>query len=233
MSNLLDTLLTVLVGSFNGVSRTLTSTAAALEDFFYVKFRGLPFIVLGSRQTGKTTLIEWLRHNMNTLDEFDPDPTAAGGEVVDDFAAKLDNDRFLKLKPTRDVGGEYSMWETDWIELFRTAQPRGIIFMIDHTEPYIHKDALNFVLQMIDDEPSASLNVKAIYVIINKADLWRGTTSEEEIWQFYRNEHKRMKAQSERVGYKFAVVSGSLATGEGMRVAMQDFFNLLRPRPKT
>jgi hypothetical protein len=35
----------------------------------------------------------------------------------------------IRLKPTRDVGGEYEMWETDWVELFRETKPRGIIFL--------------------------------------------------------------------------------------------------------
>ena len=106
MDRLFDTLITVVLGSLSGASQRLSGAFNTLEDFFYVKVRGLPFVVLGARQTGKTTLIEWLRRNAATLDGFEPDPTAAGGRAVPDLSARVDDGRFVKLKPTRDVGGE-------------------------------------------------------------------------------------------------------------------------------
>ena len=156
MANVLDTVITIVIGTLTGVVKAVTTTVNVLQDFFYVKIAGVSFIVLGSRQTGKTTLIEWLKHNMNALGEFNPDPTAAGGDVVPEFTTKV-GDTYMKLKPNRDVGGEYAMWETDWVELFRGARPNGILFMLDQTDPFLQKDALNFVLQMIDDEPTAAL----------------------------------------------------------------------------
>jgi hypothetical protein len=87
---------------------------------------------------------------MGALGEFNPDPTAAGGDVVPEFTTQV-GDTYMKLKPNRDVGGEYAMWETDWVELFRGARPNGILFMLDQTDPFLQKDALNFVLQMIED----------------------------------------------------------------------------------
>jgi hypothetical protein len=232
MSNFFDTLLTVIIGSISGVTRGLTGSISALEDFFFIKFRGLSFIVLGSRQTGKTTLIEWLRRNMHSIEDYDPDPTGAGGDVVPDFASKVDQNQYIKLKPTRDVGGEYAMWETDWVELFREAEPRGLIFMIDHTEPYVHKDALNFVLQMIEDEPKAAHHLKAFFLIINKSDLWEDSMTVEDIMQNYRTEQRRLKNLAERMHFKFAVYDGSLVSGVGIAPAMEEFFNALRPRPK-
>lgn len=232
MSNILDTIITVIVGTISGVASGIAKTVGGLEDFFYVKFYGLSFIVLGARQTGKTTLIEWLRRNMMSIGDFAPEPTPAGGDIVDDFASRVDNDKYLKLKPNRDVGGEHSMWETDWLELFREAQPRGIIFMIDHTDPYIHKDALNFVMQMIDDEPEARKNLKAFFIMVNKSDLWSGETEFDDILQTYKNEQKRLKALAERFGFKWSISNGSLMTGEGVAEIMRKFFNVIRPKPK-
>ena len=60
MTNIFDTLITIVVGTITGVTQAVTNTVAALQDFFYVKVAGVSFIVLGARQTGKTTLIEWL-----------------------------------------------------------------------------------------------------------------------------------------------------------------------------
>lgn len=232
MSNLFDNLITIIVGSLSGVSERLGGTFSTLEDFFYVKVRGLPFIVLGARQTGKTTLIEWLRRNMASLEGFEPDPTTAGGDSVPDVNARLDDGKYVKLKPTRDVGGEYAMWETDWVELFREAQPRGIVFLLDHTDVHLQKDALNFVLQMIEDEPNSARNLRSFTVFVNKADLWVNETSLDEILQHYRNEHKRLRSQAERFGYRYEVTGGSILSDAGIREAMQRFVNAIRPKPR-
>lgn len=231
MSNILDTLITVIIGSISTAARSITDGVSVLQDFFYVKVSGVSFIVLGSRQTGKTTLIEWLRRNMATIDDFEPDPTAAGGDVVPDFNTRV-GDTFMKMKPVRDVGGEYAMWETDWMELFITAQPRGIIFLIDHTDVHLQKDALNFVMQMIEDERQASQNLKAFFIMVNKSDLWAEETTLDEIMHHYRNEQKRLKAQAERLGYKWSITEGSLATGKGVQETIKQFFNVVRPRPQ-
>jgi GTPase SAR1 family protein len=227
-----DDVITFVVGTFSNISRAVSSTVSGMEDFIYVKIRGLPFIVLGARQTGKTTLIHWLQNNMQWEDAFEPEPTAAGGMAVDDFSARIEADQQLKLKPARDVGGETAMWETDWIELFRQAQPRGILFLVDHVDIYTHKDALNFVLQMIDDERDASKNLKAFFVVVNKADLWREKTTLDELRNSYKNEIKRLTNQASKLGYKWAFLEGSLLTGVGMRPAIQSFFNTLRPKPR-
>lgn len=231
MTSIIDTILTVVIGSITGVTKTIRGGVSALEDFFYVRVSGLSFIVLGARQVGKTTLIEWLRHNMNTLEGFEPDPTAAGGVAVSDFTARM-GDGHMRLKPNRDVGGEYAMWETDWLELFREAQPRGIIFVMDHTDVHLQKDALNFVMQMIDDMPAVARNLKAVFILVNKSDLWSAETSLDDILHHYRNERRRLDAQAERVGYRYAIAQGSLAMGKGVKPFMREFFNLVRPKAR-
>lgn len=231
MSSILDSLLTVIIGSINSVTKTFNEGTSLLEDFFLVRFSGLSFIVLGSRQVGKTTLIEWLKHNMNDIEDFVPEPTAAGGEAVPDFTARIGQSH-MKLKPGRDVGGEYAMWETDWIELFREAQPRGIIFVMDHTDVHLQKDALNFVMQMIDDEPATAKHLEAFFILVNKSDLWGHEMSLDDIMMNYRNEQKRMNAQAERVGYKYAITFGSLYTGRGVKAMMKEFFNIIRPKSR-
>jgi len=231
MTSILDTILTVVIGTITGVSRAVNQGSKALEDFFYVRVSGLPFIVLGARQVGKTTLIEWLKHNMSTLEGFEPEPTAAGGDDIPRFNAKIEGEH-MRLNPTRDVGGEYAMWETDWVDLFRQAQPRGIIFMLDHTDVHLQKDALNFVLQMIDDEPDVAKKLRAFFILVNKHDLWGEEMTFDDIMRHYRNERKRLSAQAERVGYRYAITYGSLMTGKGVRPMMRQFLNVLRPRAK-
>lgn len=230
-NNIFDNILTVIIGTISNFTRTIGRTVDGIQDFFLVRLSGMPFIVLGARQVGKTTLIEWLKNNMDSIEGFDPEPTAAGGEPVQDFTARLDGDS-MKLKPSRDVGGESGMWETDWVELFREAEPRGIIFLLDHTDPYAQKDALNFVMQMIEDEPHASRDLKAFFILVNKADLWEDETTLADIEANFRNEKKRLANLAERVEFKWAMASGSLITGRGVRPFMKQFFNTLRPSPK-
>ncbi len=200
-------------------------------DFAYVRVFGLPFIVLGYRQAGKTTLLEWLRHDAAHLVGFDPEPTAAGGDAVSPFGAHI-GDEIIRMRPRRDVGGEYAMWETDWVELFRGARPRGIIFMLDHNHPYQHKDALNFTLQMIDEEPEASRQLRMLLILVNKSDLWGDRRSVDDLLADYRNEIRRLKSQAERLGYRYQIAGVSLINGSGVSEAMQSFFDAIRPRPK-
>ncbi len=230
-NNILETLITVVIGSITTVTRSFTEGASLLEDFFYVRVSGLPFVVFGARQVGKTTLIEWLKKHMKEIEGFEPEPTAAGGDAVPDFTARI-GDTHMKLKPGRDVGGEYAMWETDWMELFREAQPRGIIFVLDHTDIHLQKDALNFVMQMIDDEPAAARQLKAFFILVNKADVWEDQMTLDDIMVHYRNERKRLNAQAERLGYRYAITYGSLHTGKGVKAMMKEFFNVIRPRSR-
>jgi GTPase SAR1 family protein len=225
MANVVD----VIIGTISNFVRTIAQTVEGIQDFFLVRVSGLSFIVLGSRQVGKTTLIEWLRRNMESIEGFDPDPTTAGGDVTPDFTSTFDGNS-MKLKPNRDVGGEYSMWETDWVDLFREAEPRGIIFMIDHTDSANQKDALNFVMQMIEDEPHAARNLKAFFILVNKQDLWGDTHTLEEIETRYRNEKRRLANLAERLGFRWAMASGSLLTGKGVRPFIKQFFNTIRPQ---
>lgn len=215
--------------TLGNVMRILADSGQQVVDFAYVKVLGLPFVVLGYRQTGKTTLLSYLRHNAEYLVAFEPEPTAAGGEAVPAFTTRLDGEG-VKLRPRRDVGGEYSMWDTDWVDLLQQARPRGIIFMIDHENPYQHKDALNFVLNLIEDEPSVRRSLKMFLVLVNKSDLWAGERLQEDILDELRNETRRLKSQAERVGYQYHIAATSLVTEDGIRDAMVQFFSSIRPR---
>ena len=227
-----DRILSIVVGTLGSlVPSGVSSALDGMVDFAYVRVLGLPFIVLGYRQSGKTTLLEWLKRDTAYLGDFDPDPTAAGGDAIGPFGSKVGED-VMRLKPRRDVGGEYAMWETDWVDLFREAKPRGIIFMMDHTNPYQHKDALNFTLQMIDEEPAASKNLKMVMILVNKSDLWSKDATLEVIMDDYRNEVRRLKSQAERMGYYYLITGTSLLNGTGVDTAMTKFFNAIRPRPR-
>ena len=233
MTNLIDQFFSAIFGTVSSskLVTSLTRSADRLYDFVYVKVFGLPFIVLGARQTGKTTLIEWLRQNVASLEEFQPAPTAPGGDAVGAFSSFI-GDEMIRLKPTRDVGGEYEMWDTDWVELFRETKPRGIIFLIDHTDLLKHKDALNFVMNMIEEEADAKRNLKAFMLLVNKSDLWLPETSLDKLMANYGNEIKRLHNQAERLGYQATIYSSSVTTGVGVRDAMRTFFNAIRPQPK-
>ncbi len=227
-----DRLISIIVGTLGSlVPSGLTSAVNNAVDFAYVRVMGLPFIVLGYRQSGKTTLLEWLKRDTSYLADFDPDPTAAGGDPVGVFTAQVDGE-LMRLKPRRDVGGEYAMWETDWIDLFRETRPRGLIFMLDHRNLYQHKDALNFVMQMIDEEPAARQNLKMVLIMVNKVDLWGADQTLDDLLDDLRNETRRLKSQAERVGYRYHITATSVLNGTGVGEAMGLFFNAIRPKPR-
>jgi hypothetical protein len=236
MANLIEQVFTVVFGKPGGdfianLSRSVSAGVDRLYDFVYVKVLGLPFIVLGARQTGKTTLIEWLRRNVHVLEAFHPAPTAPGGEAVGAFSAQI-GEELMRLKPTRDVGGEYEMWDTDWVDLFHETRPRGIVFMLDHTDMLKHKDALNFLMNMIEEDAEGRANLRCIVVLVNKVDLWGSSTTLDKLMMGYSNEIKRLRNQGERLGYKSLIQSCSVVTGVGVDDAMQTFFNLIRPQPR-
>lgn len=234
MGNILDGLITIIVGVVDTAAKVpgaVVENLHKLNDFIYVRYYGLPFIVLGSRQTGKTTLIKWLDGGQKALAEFEPSPTPGGGDVVPRFHTHLGEDTF-RLKLDRDVGGEYAMWETDWIELFRETKPAGIIFMLDHQDVRVHKEALNFVLQMIDEEESATRNLRAFMILVNKADLWDADMTLDKVLQGYSNEMRRAKLLVQRRGLWYEVHRCSLLEGFGISGAMQGFLNAIRPSPR-
>ncbi len=235
MSTLFERVFTAIFGQAGAkLIDDLNRTTDRLYDFVYVKVFGLPFIVLGARQTGKTTMIEWMRHNMSDLTEledFNPAPTAPGGDNVSTFSAKVSGEN-MRLKPVRDVGGEYEMWDTDWVDLFREAKPRGIIFLVDHTDVINHKDALNFVMNMIDEEVEAKKSLKAFLLVVNKSDLWGNRLALDDLLQSYRNEVTRLKNQAQRLGFETWIISASVKTGSGLMPTLRQFFNTIRPQPR-
>ncbi len=233
-NNIVDGIISVVVGTINTLSKVpgfIGTNMSKLNDFIYVRYFGLPFIVLGARQTGKTTLIHYLRRGAAELEGYDPEPTAGGGDPVPRFNTRVADDT-IRLNLDRDVGGEYTMWDTDWVELFRETQPAGIVFMLDHENPITHKDALNFVLQMIDEEPHAKKKLRALLVLVNKSDLWAHDRSMDDIMKNFRNEVRRAKLLANRNDLWFEIHSCSLLEGTGIDDAMNGFLNRIRPRPK-
>lgn len=234
MASFIDTVISVVVGVVDHVAKipgALVEGYGSLRDFIYVRYYGLSFIILGSRQTGKTTLIKWLSEGSSGLQGFEPSPTAGGGDVVPRFSGKLGEDA-VRMKLERDVGGEYAMWETDWVSLFKETHPSGVIFMIDHQDTRVHKEALNFVLQMIDEDESAKKSLKAFLILVNKSDLWAQETNLETLLKGYTNEMRRAKLLAGRLGLWHEVHACSVIQGRGITAPMQAFINAIRPKPR-
>jgi hypothetical protein len=83
---------------------------------------------------------------------------------------------------------------------------------------------------MIDDEDAARRNLKTFMLLVNKSDLWGEDYSLANLLDDYKNETRRLKSQSERVGYQYFIRSSSLITGDGTEEAMRLFFNTIRPK---
>jgi len=104
--------------------------------------------------------------------------------------------------------------------------------MIDHTDVLTHKDALNFVLNLIEEEDAARRNLRSFLLLVNKSDLWQATTPLDKLMLPYSNEIRRLNNQAARLGYRVKIQSVSVINGTGVDDAMRAFFNWIRPLPK-
>jgi hypothetical protein len=77
-----------------------------------------------------------------------------------------------------------------------------------------------------------SKHLKAFYILVNKSDVWGETSTMEDMLKFYKNEQKRLRAQSQRMGYRWVIAEGSLLTGDGVGDFIRKFFNTIRPKPR-
>ncbi len=238
MSDLFDRIVSVIAGTLTQFGLRESNR---IYDYAIVRFWGLSFVVLGARQTGKTTLIEWLRGNSSFLNDFAPEPTRPGGERVQKFSSRVAGET-IRTKIERDVSGEEEAWEQDWVDLLTSTKPRGIIFLIDYKHPEvqspdqaspssIHKEAFDYVLNLLQQYPDVNHRLKAFYVFVNKSDIW-GETTISDILKDYRNQRDRLEMEAERTGYSTVIAGGSITSGEGINSFMKSFFNAIRPRPK-
>ena len=69
-----------------------------------------------------------------------------------------------------------------------------------------------------------SKSLEELLLLVNKYDIWADQMSLDDILDDYRNELRRIKSQSERLGYTYMIRMGSALTGEGLDQALIDLF---------
>lgn len=137
-------------------------------------FASRNILILGERQTGKTSLALYLQHGkpFETIDgeKCPPNPTAMVGVLDKKF--ELQRKNWLKLK--QDVPGDLSLRDT-WAQAIHELKPQGLIYMVDgRLDEQGLRDAVSaiaeHVLVLYEDSRGA---LAALHVFINFADVWR------------------------------------------------------------
>jgi len=122
----------------------------------------------------------------------------------------------------------------EWEMLLDENKPRGIICLIDDTRPSEHKATLNAIIELIEKKDNAKNgNLKAVFILVNKQDVWKHRKNIGNIMENYTKEYKKLQIQSERFRFKLANYSISLKDNKsGVGPAMSDFINTIRYDPR-
>lgn len=230
-------------GIFQTLTQFVTSTATTIYNFGNDKVQlymtGLPFVILGASAAGKTTLHDWLEDELDALDEQEYVPTV-GVEIKNGYRTHIGKHGLIKLRPIADVGGENPSLRNGaerqtgtntWKNLF-VANPRGVIFLIDHEEPERHIEALERLLDIILGSGQVRANLKAILILVNKMDEWKDEYTSVEIAGQYSEQISTLRAIGKRADFDVLLGESSLLTGEGVTGQLEMFFNVLRLAPR-
>lgn len=160
-------------------------------------FASKNILILGPRQTGKSSLMLFLQKGMPyevIKGEIQPpDPTAAA--MIVDSKFNLQKGNWLKLK--KDVPGDLDLRRT-WAAAIADIKPTGIIYMIDGRRPAdfptMVEEMFRDVLVYYRDSLGPLL---ALHVFINFGDQWatnpsnarEATSTVREVFEKRRSEH--------------------------------------------
>ncbi len=197
-----------------------------LVNNLYTRVIGLPFVVLGNPGTGKTTLLDLLKTGESRV-ELTEHISTRSPEIIEDFEYRINKEKTIKLRPQFDVPGEAELRNAIWTQLLRDAKPTGIIFLMDHTDTQSHKEALSFIINMIDKDTMLRWRLKAFLILINKQDLWSDRTDKENIWKDYFSEDLRLRSMAERHKFKWKYAACSLTRGVGISEEISNFLNAI------
>lgn len=230
----------------------LTAAVSSLPEISHdliaqIRDRAFPleFAIFGYAGTGKTTLLNRMQSGVPTS----PDPTAQMNEI-DQFELHVVGRGPLKIQHIYDLPGRPSeagdlsthgdCWP-DWDKVFVGQMPRGIIFLVDHTNREKSKQALRYVINMIEqaDEPAsmnplrrlfghsrqrARHNLRVFLLLVNKLDLWetQGITSDE-ILNGYEREIRQVISIMKRNRGRFYRDEISALRGTNFERVVQNF----------
>lgn len=165
----------------NGVkslARTLGQEAVVvgkdwLQDRWNQLFGSKDILILGPRESGKTSLILYLLDGqpfeLRDGEKRTPNPTGTAAVVDEKF--KLQHGNWQKIR--KDVPGDEALRDT-WGQALEDVNPRGIIYMLDGR---LDEDELLDVTETIREDvlvhyENSLRNLEALHVFLNFADEW-------------------------------------------------------------
>lgn len=208
------------------------------------------FLILGGRRVGKTTLINWLR-SMEAKKAFFKlekgyQPTIPQGESVPEMYIEF-GDKQYNLAIPLDVAGDYEGGPINqWAKIYQDPKVdlNGLILMLDHmshenvsSEERIahHRGAWNEMIALIDKNEGNALrnNIKALYILVNKSDLWRGKVNQDDwnmadeamtiIQNHYSDQFDMTQRIAKRFNWSVKVAGMSLENEENVVDVMSSF----------
>jgi hypothetical protein len=144
-----------------------------LKSVWAKMFSKKNFLILGNRQSGKTSLILLMTdghpYKLIKGQKETPNPTAAS--MVIDKPFTPDKGAWLKIK--QDVPGDLALRET-WKQAITDVKPEGIIYMIDgRLEGKQLQRTIKEADEWVFEQYKSDLReLKALHVFINFSDLW-------------------------------------------------------------
>lgn len=152
----------------------------ALESQWRRVFAARNILILGSHQTGKSSLATFLRrgqpYEIVDGEIRPPDPTAAAVIVDRRFAAQKGN--WLRIK--MDLPGEVDLRST-WTAAIREVRPAGIIYMLDgRAEATALARAMDEAFEyVLSHYATGTHELIALHFFVNHADVWASTPARE------------------------------------------------------
>lgn len=199
-------------------------------------YLGIPFMILGARGVGKTSLFELIRNGITSLPEdSNIMPTQMGGRSL--MTAKIEVGKSINMKPTLDLGGDNSIIENEWEKSIKEIKPMGVIFMLDYDpnesqEEQVsrHKFALNFATDVLLNNPENRKHLRTFHLLVNKHDIWGVNRKPESlgldgILNLYRENTYKIRQTSELHQIQYKEDSISIRKGTNTGVAIKEFFD--------
>ncbi|RYE84696.1 MAG: hypothetical protein EOO75_17805 [Myxococcales bacterium] len=151
----------------------LLYTADALQHQWSRLFKTRTILILGPKQAGKSTLLQFMRSGQPyevVGDELrTPAPTAMAAVVDQKFAA--DKKNWLRLK--RDVPGDLDLRDT-WAQAIADVKPHGIIYLLDgrRSDEQLRADVQDIVPHVLVHYAESLGHLAALHVFVNFCDGW-------------------------------------------------------------
>jgi GTPase SAR1 family protein len=149
-----------------------------IQNWYRYAVNNRNILILGPRQSGKTSLILFLQTNRPfTLKDgkrVEPEPT--GAAAIIDRAVNLNkrNQRKKEIVNIRkDVGGD-KVFSDLWKELIEDIDPEGIIYMVDGSNPekQLKEDIDRLFSDVLIKYEDQKRKLVALHVFINFSDIW-------------------------------------------------------------